>query len=93
MGLKLELNLLKQQVFILLCLFLTYAEHELETFGTTSDEIRLMAFCLNPDFINVCQNHEFRQVFKLVELRKTCVLTVLKISYNRAFLQLTEVVS
>jgi len=53
MGLKLELNLLKQQVFILLCLFLICAEYELETFGATSDEIRLMAFYLNPDFIDV----------------------------------------
>jgi len=53
MGLKLELHLLKQLVFILLCLFLIYAEYELETFGATSDEIRLMAFYLNPGFINV----------------------------------------
>jgi len=51
MGQKLELNLLKQLVFILLCLFLIYAEYELETFGATSDEIRLMALYLNPDFI------------------------------------------
>ena len=35
-------------VFFLIC-----AEQELETFGATSDEIRLMAFYLNPDFINV----------------------------------------
>jgi len=53
MGLKLELNLLKQLVFIHLCLFLIRAEYELETFGTTSDEIHLMAFYLNPDFIEV----------------------------------------
>ena len=38
-----------------LCLFLTCAEYELDTFGATSDEIRLMAFYLNPDFINVSQ--------------------------------------
>ena len=55
MGLKLELNLLKQLVFILLCLFLTCAEYELDTFGATSDEICLMAFYLNPGFINVSQ--------------------------------------
>ena len=53
MGLKLQLNLLKQLVFILLCLFLICAEYELETFGATSDEKRLMAFYLNPDFIEV----------------------------------------
>jgi len=53
MRLTLELNLLKQLVFILLCLFLKFSEFELVTFGATSDEIRLLAFYLNPDFINV----------------------------------------
>ena len=53
MGLKLELNLLKQLVFILLCLFLMSVEYELETFGATSAEIRLMALNLNSDFIDV----------------------------------------
>ena len=53
MGLKLQLNLLKQLVFILLCLFLICAEYELETFGATSDKIRLKTFHLNPDFIDV----------------------------------------
>jgi hypothetical protein len=38
---KVELNLLKQLVFILLCLNLMCAEYELETCGATSDEIRL----------------------------------------------------
>ena len=55
MGLKLELNLLKQLVFILLCSFLTCVEYELDTFGATSDEICLMAIYLNPGFINVSQ--------------------------------------
>jgi len=41
MGLILQLNLLKQLVFILLCLFLICVEYELESFGATSDEIRL----------------------------------------------------
>ena len=41
MGLKLELNLLKKLLFILLCLFLICAEYKLETFGATSDKIRL----------------------------------------------------
>ena len=50
MGLKLELNLLKKLVFILLCSFLACAEYELDTFGATSDEIRLMAFYLKRDF-------------------------------------------
>jgi hypothetical protein len=53
MGLKLELNLMKQLVFILLCLYLICAEYEFETFGSTSDQIRLMAFYLNTDFIDV----------------------------------------
>jgi len=53
LGLKLVLNLLKQLVFILLCLFLICGNNELETFGATSDEIRLMAFYLNPEFIDV----------------------------------------
>ena len=53
MALTLELNLLKQLVFILLCLFLKCAEFELETFGATSDEIRLLSFYLNPEFIDV----------------------------------------
>ena len=37
-GLKVELNILKQQVLILLSLFLICAEYEFETFGATSDE-------------------------------------------------------
>ena len=53
MGLKLELKLLKQLVFILLCLFLICAEYEFETFGSTSDQIRLMAFYLHTDVIDV----------------------------------------
>ena len=53
MGRKLELNLLKQLVFILLCLFLKCDEFELETFGATSDEIRLLAFYQNPYFIDI----------------------------------------
>jgi len=53
MGLKLEMNLLKKLVFIPLCLFLIFAEYEFETFGATSDEIRLKAFYLNPEFIDV----------------------------------------
>ena len=49
MGLKLELNLLKQLAFILLCLHLICAEYEFETFSSTSDQIRLMAFYLHTD--------------------------------------------
>jgi len=65
MGLKLEMNVLKQVVFILLCLYLICAEYEFETFGSTRDEIRLMAFYLNPDVIDVLK-HDYRQVMKLV---------------------------
>jgi len=43
MELKLELNIRKQLAFILLCLYLISAEYEFETFGSTSDQIRLMA--------------------------------------------------
>jgi len=67
MGLKLELNLLKQLVFILLRLFLTCAEYELDKFGATCDEIFLMAFYLNPGFINVSQK---TLVSRSVEIRR-----------------------
>jgi len=53
MGLNLELNLMKQLVFILLILYLIYAEYEFESFGSTSDQIRLMAFYLHTDVIDV----------------------------------------
>jgi len=53
MGLKLELKLLKQLVFILLCFYLIFAEYDFETFGATSDEIRLMQLNQNPDVIDV----------------------------------------
>jgi hypothetical protein len=33
--------------------FVICPEYELETFGSTSDEILLMAFYLKPDFIDV----------------------------------------
>jgi len=52
-GLKLELILLKHQVFILLSLYLICVEYEFEAFDATRNEIRLMAFYLNPDFIEV----------------------------------------
>ena len=44
---------MKQLVFILLCLYLIYAEYEFETFGSTRDQIRLMAFYLHTDVIQV----------------------------------------
>jgi len=37
------MNLLMQLAFILLCLYLICAEYEFETFGSTIDQIRLMA--------------------------------------------------
>ena len=52
-GLKLELNLMKQLIFILLCLYLICAEYDFETFGSTSDQIRLMAFYLHREVIDV----------------------------------------
>ena len=48
-GLKLELNLLKQRVFILLSLYLICPEYEFEKFGCTSDQIRSMIFYLHTD--------------------------------------------
>ena len=36
-----------------LCLYLTCAEYEIETFGSTSDQTRLMAFYLHTDVIDV----------------------------------------
>ena len=36
-----------------LCLYLTCAEYEFETFGSTCDQIRLMAFYLHTDVIRV----------------------------------------
>ena len=66
MGLKLELNLLKRLVFIILFLFLICAKYVFVSFGATNDEIRLMAFYLKPVFINVRVKNEFRQVMKLV---------------------------
>jgi len=53
MGLKLELNLLKHLVFILFCLYLICAEQDFETFGSSSDQIRLMAFYLHTGVIDV----------------------------------------
>jgi len=44
MRLKVELNLLKQQVFIVLSFYLICAEYEFEAFDAASDEISLMAF-------------------------------------------------
>jgi len=49
MVLKLVLNLLKQLIFVLLCLYHICAEYEFETFGSTSDQTRLMAFYLHTD--------------------------------------------
>jgi len=54
MGLKLEMNLLKQLVFIHLCLYLVFAEYVFETFGAKRDEINLLACYLIPDVIDIC---------------------------------------
>jgi hypothetical protein len=52
--------------FILLSLYLICAEYEIEAFDVTSDEIRLMAFYLNTDFIDVILKNDFRQVMNFV---------------------------
>ena len=53
LGLNLELTIMKELVFILLCLYLICAKYEVETFCSTSDQIRLMAFYLHTDVIDV----------------------------------------
>ena len=57
MRLKLELNLLKQLVFILLCLYLICAQYVFEIFGSTRDQTRLMLFYLHTDVIDVILKH------------------------------------
>jgi hypothetical protein len=46
------LILMKQLVFILLCLYLICAEYDFETFGSTSDQISLVAFYLHADVMD-----------------------------------------
>jgi hypothetical protein len=65
MGLKLELNLLKRVVFILLCLYIICAEYVFETFGSTSDQIRLIAY-LHTDVIYLILKQFIRYVIKVV---------------------------
>jgi len=60
MGVKLELNLLKRLVFILLCLYIIYAEYDFESFGSTSDKIRLIAFYLHTDVTDFILNQYIR---------------------------------
>jgi len=60
MVLKLVLNLRKQLAFILLCFYLICAEYEFETFGSTSDQIRLMAFYEHTDVIEVISKQYIR---------------------------------
>ena len=86
MGITLELNLLKQLVFILLCLFLICGNNELETFGATSDEIRLMAFYLNPDIIVVSLKTSLSTSDEIRIITNVLVLTVQKMSYKHDFL-------
>ena len=92
MSLKLELNLLKQLVFILLCFFLKCANYELETFGATSDEIRLMASYLNPNII-VVSLETWVTSDEIGIITKDLGLNYTVMSYKHALLQLTEVVS
>ena len=52
-GAKTRIEPNEALVFILLCLCLICAEYEFETFGSTSDQIRLMAFYLHTDVKDV----------------------------------------
>ena len=76
-GLILELTLLKQKVFILLSLYLICVEYEFEAFDATSDEIRLMAFYINPDIIvvslktSLSTSDEIRRIMKVLCLNYT----------------------
>jgi len=49
-----------------LSLYLIFAEYDCEAFDATSDEIRVMAFYQNPDFINLSLKHDFRHWKKFV---------------------------
>jgi len=89
--LKLELNLLKQQVFILLSLYIICVENEFEAFDATSDEIRLMAFYLNPDIIVVSLKTSLSTSDEIRIITNVLVLTVQKMSYKHDFLQWTDV--
>ena len=60
MELKLNLELLKQLVFILLCLYLICAEYEFEALGSTRNQTRLMLFYLHTDVIDVTLKHYIR---------------------------------
>jgi len=77
MRLKLELNLLKQQVFIHLSLYFICAEYEIEAFDATCDEIRLMVFYLNPDLTDISlkswlsTSEEIRIITKALSLNCT----------------------
>ena len=84
---------MKQLVFILMCLHLICVEYELETFGATSDEIRLMASYLNPDFIVVSLETWVTTSDEIGIITKDLGLIYTEMSYKHALLQLTEVVS
>jgi len=74
--------------------FLKCANYEFETFGATSDEIRLMAFYLNPDFINVSQKTLVSTSVEIVRITKDLCLNSTENEVKKhAFLKLTEVVS
>ena len=76
MGLKLEFNLLKQLVFILMCLYLIYAEYKFETVGSSNDQIRLMALYLHTDIIEVTLQtiHSISDEISIItsDLKLTC---------------------
>ena len=85
------MNLLKQQVFILLSLYIICVENEFEAFDATSDEIHLMAFHLNPDIILVSLKTSLSTSDEIRIITNVLVLTVQKMSYKHDFLQWTEV--
>jgi len=52
-GIETRIELPEANGIYSFCWYLTCAEYEFETFGATSDRMRLMAFCLNADNIDV----------------------------------------
>ena len=52
-GTKTRIEPTEKNWYLFFCVYFLCAEYELETFGATSADIRLMAFYLNPDFIDV----------------------------------------
>ena len=76
-----------------MCLYLICAEYEFETFGSTGDEIRLMAFCLHTDVIDVGLETIRSISDKIVIITNDFSLPALIISYKHDLIKQTKIVS